>query len=70
MAGRGDHRLASRILARVYEVASQWRVPENYQETETGGRIWVGDSNRLRALIEGIAKDVADLEARLRKKVD
>jgi hypothetical protein len=70
MAGRRERQLASRIGMKVAEHVALWADSENYQETETGGRRWVGDSDRVRALIEGIAKDVANLEARLRKKIN
>jgi hypothetical protein len=70
MAGRRERQLASRIRAGVREHAAQWADPDNYEKTAHGGQKWVGDSDRVRALIEGIDDDARALEARLRKKVD
>jgi hypothetical protein len=63
LVGRREQRLASRIHA-------SWEDPDNWSYGVVGGRKWMADSDRLRAAISEIDKDLAALEARLRKKVD
>jgi hypothetical protein len=74
MAGRRDYQLARSLHAKVSEHRAQWTDRSNWQDTrsETGDdiRTWIGNADRLRALVEGIHNDAATLEARLRKRID
>jgi hypothetical protein len=71
MAGRKARRLVTRIDRNVHEYNRLAHDGLYTDQTETGSRLrWRGDRKRVRALFEEIDRDLANLTAYLRKKVD